>query len=121
MKDRLKTESFVLWVRVKPRSREDIIVGWDKDGYLEIHLKAITQRGEANRRCRQVLSQALGIPGNRIHLEKGQTSGHKRIRIEGLPLEKGKKQVDEVIKGSKLKKLRNEPNPLKKRRIRSVK
>lgn len=104
MQNSPEKDDFVLWVRVKPRSRRDTIIGWDKDGYLEMQLRAVPQRGEANRSCRHLLAQALGIAGSSIHLEKGRTSGHKRIRVEGLTIEKAKKQLDAVINGQGLKK-----------------
>ena len=96
-------ENFVFWVRVKPRSRKDKIVGWDKDGFLEVHLKAIPQRGEANRSCRKLLAKVLNVPTSCIQLDKGQTSGHKKIRVEGLSVAEGKGQIDVIISDNSLK------------------
>ncbi len=89
-------EDFSFWVHAKPRSRNNAIVGWDKDGFLEVHLKAIPERGEANRNCCRELSRALNIPPSRIILEKGHTSPHKRFRIKGLSKEKGKRLLAET-------------------------
>ena len=84
-------EAFVLWVRARPRSRTDEVLGWDRDGFLEIQVRAVPERGEANRSCRSQLARLLGIPPTQISLEKGKGSVHKKYRIEGLSQEEGEK------------------------------
>ncbi len=95
-KDRSINEDFTFWVHAKPRARNNAITGWDKDGFLEIHLKAIPERGEANRNCCRELSRVLNIPPSRISLEKGHTSPHKRFRVKGLSKEKGKRLLAKI-------------------------
>ncbi len=95
-KDPSIKEDFIFWVHAKPRSQNNAIIGLDKDGFLEVHLKAIPQKGEANRNCCRELSRALNIPQSKISLEKGHTSQHKRFRIKGLSKEKGKRLLSEM-------------------------
>lgn len=74
---------------MKPRSNEDAIVGWRGDGCLELRVKALPVKGAANDSCCRQLARVLGVPPSRIHVEKGQTSPRKRIRVEGLTHEQG--------------------------------
>jgi uncharacterized protein YggU (UPF0235/DUF167 family) len=89
--------SFVLWVRARPRSRTDGVLGWGKDGFLEIQVRAVPERGEANRSCRSQLARLLGIPPSQISLEKGKGSVHKKYRIEGLGQEDGERILGQAL------------------------
>jgi uncharacterized protein YggU (UPF0235/DUF167 family) len=73
-----------VWVRVKPRSSKNRILGWAPDGFLEVQVKAIPERGEANRACRKELASALGLTRDRVILDKGQTSRLKKFCIQGV-------------------------------------
>lgn len=81
----------ILWVRVKPRSRKDEVLGWGREGYLEIQVKAVPEGGEANRNCHRQLAHLLGVPASQVFLEKGQGSVHKKFRIEGLAQQDGER------------------------------
>jgi len=89
--------AFVLWVRARPRSRTDEVLGWGKGGFLEIQVRAVPERGEANRSCRSQLSRLLGIPPSHISLEKGKGSVHKQYRIEGLAQEDGDRILAQAL------------------------
>ncbi len=73
-----------LWVRVKPRSSRNRILGWTTDGYLEIQLAAVPEKGKANQACLKEVARVLGVSRDRVLLEKGLTSRHKKIRIQGV-------------------------------------
>jgi len=73
-----------VWVRVKPRSAKTRVLGWTADGFLEVQLRAIPERGEANRACRMEIARALGVAPDRVLLEKGHTSKLKRFSIRGV-------------------------------------
>jgi uncharacterized protein YggU (UPF0235/DUF167 family) len=90
-------DAFVLWVRARPRSRTDEVLGWGKDGYLEVQVRAVPERGEANRSCRSQLARLLGIPPSRISLEKGRTSAHKKYRIRKLAQEEGERILAQAL------------------------
>jgi len=84
MKSAEKVSVARLWVRVKPRSASTRIMGWTTDGFLEVQLQAIPDRGEANRACRKEIARALGVARDRVVLETGQTSRRKRFSIRGM-------------------------------------
>jgi len=90
-------DAFVLWVRARPRSRTDEVLGWGKDGFLEVQVRAVPERGEANRSCRSQLARLLNIPPSQISLEKGKGSVHKKYRIEGLAQEDGERILAEAL------------------------
>jgi uncharacterized protein YggU (UPF0235/DUF167 family) len=84
-------DAFTLWVRAKPRSRADRVLGWGREGLLEIQVKAVPERGEANRSCCRVLARLLDVPASRVSIEKGQGSVRKKFRVEGLAQGEGEK------------------------------
>ncbi len=77
-------EDACIWVRVKPRASRSRVLGWTQEGYLEIQLKAVPERGKANHACRSELARVLCVSRERVVLEKGHTSRHKKIRILGV-------------------------------------
>ena len=95
-KDPSINADFTFWIHAKPRSQKNAVKGWDKDGFLEVQLKAIPEKGEANRDCCRELSRVLHIPRSRIILEKGQTSPHKKFRIKDLSMEEGMRLLAKV-------------------------
>ena len=90
-------EAFVLWVRTRPRSKTDEVLGRDKDGFLEVQVRAVPERGEANQSVRRELARILGIPPSQITLEKGQTSVRKKFRIGGLGQAEGEKLLAKAL------------------------
>ena len=90
-------DAFVLWVRARPRARKDEVLGFGEDGFLEIHVKAVPERGEANRSCRRELARLLGIPASQISLEKGHGSVHKKFLIEGMGRQDGKRALEQAL------------------------
>jgi uncharacterized protein YggU (UPF0235/DUF167 family) len=96
-KRRAGEDAFVLWVRARPRSRTDEVLGWAKDGFLEVQIRAVPERGEANRSCRSQLARLLGIPPSQISLEKGKGSVHKKYRIYGLSREDGERILAQAL------------------------
>ncbi len=91
--------SFSLWVRVKPRSRRDAVVGREEDGALVIQLKAVPHKGEANRECRRFLARILGVSPSRVLLEKGHGSPRKKFRIVGLSRREGDRRLEKGTAG----------------------
>jgi len=73
-----------LWVRVRPRSSGDRILGWSADGFLDVQLKAAPERGEANRAAGREIARALGVAAERVVLEKGHAGRLKAFRLVGL-------------------------------------
>ena len=90
-------DAFVLWVRVKPRSRVEGVLGWGREGFLELQVKAVPERGEANRSCCRVLARLLDVPASRVSIEKGQGSARKKFRVEGLAQRDGEKLLARTL------------------------
>ena len=90
-------DAFILWVRVKPRTRADGVLGWGREGFLEIQVKAVPERGEANRSCCRVLAGLLDVPVSRVSVEKGQGSVRKKFRIEGLAQREGERWLARTL------------------------
>jgi len=68
-------------------------LGWGRQGFLEIQVKAVPERGEANRSCIRQLARVLDIPASQVCLEKGHGSVHKKFRIEGLAQREGERRL----------------------------
>lgn len=94
-------DSFVLWVRARPRGRKDEVLGWGQDGFLEIQVKALPERGQANRSLRRELARLLGIPAGQIALERGQSSVHKKFRIDGIGQREGQQALERALSRGK--------------------
>ncbi len=90
-------DAFILWVRVKPRSRTDGVLGWGREGFLELQVKAVPERGEANRSCCRLLARLLDVPASRVSIEKGQGSVRKKFRVEGLAQRDGEKLLARTL------------------------
>jgi len=90
-------DPFFFWVHVKPKSATDAILGMDEKGFLQVQLKALPDRGAANRGCRLLLSRAMNLPQSSIILEKGHVSRHKKIRIQGVSRKEGEILLNRVL------------------------
>lgn len=75
--------SFVLAVRVQPRSSKEEVAGV-AEGVVRIRLTAPPVEGKANEALVRFLSKALDIPKNRIELVAGDTGRNKLVRVHGL-------------------------------------
>lgn len=84
-----KAESGVeLNVRVIPRSSQDVIEGVDEtaDGSaLRVRVRAVPDRGEANRSAERIVSDWLGVPRTSVTVIAGAASRRKRLAVAGDP------------------------------------
>lgn len=70
-------------VKVRPRSSQDLILGYDDDtGVLMINVKAAPVRNAANDAVVRLLSKALKIPQRKIRIVRGAKSRDKTIILE---------------------------------------
>jgi uncharacterized protein YggU (UPF0235/DUF167 family) len=75
-------------VRVIPRSSKDIVEGVDKTvqgPVLRIRVRAVPDRGEANRSVERVVAVWLGVPPTSVAIAAGATSRRKRVAVAGDP------------------------------------
>lgn len=83
----MKNEESAFWVRVKPRSRMDALVGREADGTWQIRVQAPLFKGAANERCRRLLARVLEVPLSWIRVEVGEGARRKRVSVSGLGAE----------------------------------
>lgn len=72
----------VLTVHVQPKAAHTACVGIHGEA-LKIRIAASPVGGAANRELIRFLADELSLPTAAVHLESGEGSRHKRIRLEG--------------------------------------
>ena len=77
----------IISVRVIPRAGRSEIAGV-RDGSLLVRLKAPPVDGAANEELIEVLAEALGVPRRDIIITGGMTSKQKRVRINGISVDR---------------------------------
>jgi len=76
-----------LSIQVHPGAKKNQVLRF-AEGVWHIKVAAPPVEGKANETLIKFLSKTLDVPKRRISLEKGTTSRHKTIAIEGLSEEK---------------------------------
>lgn len=76
---------------IQPRASRN---GWNglHNGELKLQLTAPPVDGAANEACRAFLAKQFGVAKASIRLLSGETSRHKRLRIEGVSV----RQVEQL-------------------------
>lgn len=76
-----------LFVRVTPKAARDEIDGVktldDGRSVVLVRVRAVPDKGEANKAVRTAIAKALGIPKSSVTLESGSTSRLKTLHIDG--------------------------------------
>lgn len=75
-----------LLVKVTPKSSKSCIVGWEGD-VLKVRLKALPEKGNANKELISFLSKTIKIPQKQISLVHGHKGRQKRLEITGISKE----------------------------------
>lgn len=83
-----------LAVKVLPKTAKNEIAGWENDE-LKIRLRAVPEKGEANKVLIAFLAEVLDLPKSNIELLRGETSRHKLLLIRGLDSAALKKKLPE--------------------------
>lgn len=78
--------SATLSVRVVPRSSKEGVAGFE-GGVLRIRLNAPPVEGKANEALVRFLAKAVGVPGSRVTLVKGEKGRNKIVRVDGITRE----------------------------------
>lgn len=71
-------------VKVIPKSSKNEIAGHMADGTLRVKVSAVPEKGKANAALRKFLAEHYGVPVGNVQIVSGETSAHKRVRIEGV-------------------------------------
>lgn len=86
---RYSAEGIAVALRVTPRGGRDDFDGIETDAngrpVLKVGVKAIAERGEANRAVIKLLSKTLKVPQANVRLLSGVTSRSKQIAVDGDP------------------------------------
>lgn len=75
-----RTPEGLLHVRVQPKARASVIVGWQA-GALRVRVTAAPEDGRANRAVIELLAEALCVSPSSIALVRGATSRDKWFRL----------------------------------------
>ena len=75
-------QDIIVTVKVVPGSSRTEIAGTYGD-MLKVKIAAPPEKGKANKALLDFLAKQLGIRKNALHIESGQTSCVKQIRLEG--------------------------------------
>ena len=78
-------DALLLKIFVQPRASRNRFCGIH-DGELKLQLTSPPVDGAANECCREFLAKQLKRPKSSITIISGETSRHKRLRIEGAEL-----------------------------------
>ncbi len=78
-------DALLLKIFVQPRASRNRFCGIH-DGELKLQLTSPPVDGAANECCREFLAKQLKRPKSSITIISGETSRHKRLRIEGAGL-----------------------------------
>ena len=76
----------ILLVKVTPRSSQNKIVSWDGE-ILKVRLKAVPEKGNANKELITFLSKELKIPQKQIVIAHGHRGRQKRLEFLGISKE----------------------------------
>jgi uncharacterized protein (TIGR00251 family) len=77
---RLKEDAIMLRVKAKPGSARDGILGV-RGGELLASVRAVAEKGRANKELVRLLSEALGIRKDQVVLKTGAGTPHKVFEI----------------------------------------
>jgi uncharacterized protein (TIGR00251 family) len=85
-----------LIVKVLPKTSKEEVVGWEAD-VLKIRLKAVPEKGEANKALIAFLAKILDLSKQSIDIVSGETSRRKRLCITGLSQSELTKRLNLLI------------------------
>jgi uncharacterized protein len=81
----LTSDSCILRIKVIPGASHTKVMGWflnaEGENILKIAVTAAPEKGKANKVLIAFLSKSLKIKQSDIYIEKGETSSHKKLKI----------------------------------------
>lgn len=88
-----------LAVRVTPNASADRAEGWAMDDagrtYLKVRVRAVPEKGKANKAVEVVLAKALDLPKSAVRVVTGETSRIKGVDIDTEPGSAAARQIEE--------------------------
>ena len=86
----------LLHLRVVPNASHDEITGVLPDGRWKIKVRAVPERGRANRAVVEFLAKALDLSKRAVTIETGETSREKTVKIAGLSIAETTKRLNTI-------------------------
>ena len=77
-------DGIVLTLHIQPRASKNEICGI-QDNALKVRLTSPPVEGAANKLCREFLADLFSVPKSAVEIVSGETSRHKRVRVNGDP------------------------------------
>ena len=88
---RLEKEGVTLFVRLTPKAAKDaleaVVTSADERCYLSARVRAVPEKGLANKALEKLLAKTLRVPASTVSVDAGATSRVKQIFISGDPAE----------------------------------
>lgn len=78
-----------LEIHLQPGAKRNEIASL-RDGVLYVKVKALPQKGQANRALLELMAETLGVPVSAIAIIRGHVSRSKVLAIQGLTREEVK-------------------------------
>ena len=89
-------EGLLVAVRAQPGARRNGIVGVVA-GVLKVAVTAPAQDGRANKAIVETLRDALQVKRSQVAMVSGETSRHKLLLVQGVPLQELRKRIDAFL------------------------
>ena len=86
---RTGTDGLQVFVRVTPKSARDSVEGTTQSGggpALQVRVRAVADKGEANRAVEAVVAEWLGVARTSVSVASGGKSRLKTLDVAGEPL-----------------------------------
>ena len=80
-------QGIILNLHIQPRASRNGVCGIQANA-LKVRLTSPPVDGAANKLCREFLADLLDVPKSAVEIISGETSRHKRVRINGADLER---------------------------------
>lgn len=77
-------DGIVLLLHIQPRASKNEICGIQNNA-LKVRLTSPPVDGAANKLCREFLADLFSVPKSAVEIVSGETSRHKRVRVNGDP------------------------------------
>ncbi len=77
-------DGVVIRVRVTPRASRNAVQGKRSDGVIVLRVLAPPVDGAANKACRELLAELLGVAKTTVTITGGETARDKRFAVSGI-------------------------------------
>lgn len=74
-------DDLLLVIHAQPGARQSAFAGLHGEAF-KLRLAAPAQEGRANRELCRFLAEAFGVPSSQVQLLAGDSSRHKRVRVQ---------------------------------------